>query len=375
MSQITEELREIHRQLAERAEAFKRPEIVQPLAALNDAAMQAGKAWSGSWLGYQSRVYYADLRPPPPGEHFSSEWGLVRRFQGTAGDWREYDYDGVRAEILRRAGDPDLSPAQAAASAVQDVFDDLRDQIVSILESVKSSDGHAFIERLLEEAMTERLFSAADFIAAQRPAGTLMSRDSLAMTQGLQPGPHLVLLAEVFELRARKTACEKLAKTALKAVSHLERMRRDEVRAERVGTNVFVGHGNSKTWKDLKDFVQDRLHLPWDEFNRVPVAGITNIARLSEMLDAAAVALIVMTAEDELADGEMQARMNVIHEAGLFQGRLGFTKAIVLLEEGCAEFSNIQGLGQIRFPKENIAAAFEEVRKVLEREGLLDRDD
>jgi hypothetical protein len=56
-------------------------------------------------------------------------------------------------------------------------------------------------------------------------------------------------------------------------------------------------------WRDLKDFIKDRLHLPYDEFNRVPVAGITNIARLSEMLDAAAVAFVILTAEDEQADG------------------------------------------------------------------------
>ena len=140
----------------------------------------------------------------------------------------------------------------------------------------------------------------------------------------------------------------------------------------RIGTNVFIGHGRSAVWRDLKDFIQDRLRLPWDEFNRVPVAGITNIARLSEMLDSAAYAFVVMTAEDDLADGTTQARMNVIHEVGLFQGRLGFTKAIVLLEEGCQEFSNIQGLGQIRFPKGNIAAKFEEIRLVLEREGVIE---
>jgi predicted nucleotide-binding protein len=90
------------------------------------------------------------------------------------------------------------------------------------------------------------------------------------------------------------------------------------------------------------------------------------------MLDEAALAFVVLTAEDETNDGSMQARMNVIHEVGLFQGRLGFTRAIVLLEEGCAEFSNIHGLGQIRFPSGNIAAAFEEIRMVLEREGLLE---
>jgi predicted nucleotide-binding protein len=103
----------------------------------------------------------------------------------------------------------------------------------------------------------------------------------------------------------------------------------------------------------------------------VPVAGVTNIARLAEMLDAAAIALLVMTGEDELQNGKLRARMNVVHEAGLFQGRLGFNRAIILLEDGCEQFSNIEGLGQIRFPKGNIKAVFEEVRQILEREGLV----
>jgi predicted nucleotide-binding protein len=124
--------------------------------------------------------------------------------------------------------------------------------------------------------------------------------------------------------------------------------------------------------EDLKDFITDRMRLPWDEFNRVPVAGIPNTVRLSTMLDAAAIAFLVLTAEDETADGKVRARMNVVHEAGLFQGRLGFTRAIVMLEEGCEEFSNIEGLGQIRFPKNNIRAAFHDVQLVLEREGLIE---
>jgi predicted nucleotide-binding protein len=138
------------------------------------------------------------------------------------------------------------------------------------------------------------------------------------------------------------------------------------------GTKVFIGHGQSKLWHEVKDFIQDRLHLQWDEFNRVPVAGITNISRLSEMLNNAAIAFLILTAEDEQSNGSMNPRMNVVHEAGLFQGKLGFEKAIVLLEEGCEEFSNINGLGQIRFPKGNISAAFEDIRRVLERERLID---
>lgn len=68
------------------------------------------------------------------------------------------------------------------------------------------------------------------------------------------------------------------------------------------------------------------------------------------MLHASAIAFLVMTGEDELKGGKVHARMNVIHEAGLFQGRLGFTKAIVLLEEGCEEFliSRVSGKSVFR---------------------------
>lgn len=134
---------------------------------------------------------------------------------------------------------------------------------------------------------------------------------------------------------------------------------------------LFIGHGNSKVWIDLKDFLQDRLHLQWDEFNREPAAGFATTERLSQMLKDAIFAFIVMTAEDEHSDKSLHARENAIHEAGLFQGRLGFPKAIILLEDGCSEFSNIKGLTQIRFPKGHIDAKFEEVRRVLEREKVI----
>jgi hypothetical protein len=135
---------------------------------------------------------------------------------------------------------------------------------------------------------------------------------------------------------------------------------------------VFIGHGHSPDWEELREFIEKDLSLLWDEFNRVPIAGRTAAERLSEMLDEVGVAFLVMTAEDEQADGEVRARSNVIHEAGLVQGRLGFQKAILLVEDGCEAFSNVHGLGYISFPKGNIATAFEKVRDVLIREGLLD---
>jgi predicted nucleotide-binding protein len=138
-----------------------------------------------------------------------------------------------------------------------------------------------------------------------------------------------------------------------------------------LGDRVFIGHGRSPQWMELKNYIVDRVGVPVDEFNRVPTAGIATVNRLSEMLDAAAMAFLVMTAEDETADGALRVRQNVVHEVGLFQGRLGFDKAIVMVEEGCEGFSNIHGLTQLYYPKGKISAVFHEVRDVLEREGLI----
>jgi predicted nucleotide-binding protein len=127
-------------------------------------------------------------------------------------------------------------------------------------------------------------------------------------------------------------------------------------------------------WHELRNFIEKSLNLPCDEFNAVPSAGIPIPVRLEQMLDDATFAFLVLTAEDELADGKVQARMKVVHEAGLFQGRLGFRKAIIVLEEGCEKFSNIEGLGDIRFPRGSIKSAFNEVREVLEREGTIQKN-
>jgi hypothetical protein len=134
---------------------------------------------------------------------------------------------------------------------------------------------------------------------------------------------------------------------------------------------VFIGHGRSSVWLHLKTFLNDRLHLTCVDFNAEAVAGITTTARLQKLLDDAGFAFLVMTAEDTHADNSSHARENVIHEAGLFQGRLGFERAIILLEEGCAQFSNIHGLTHISFPKGNVEPAFERVRQVLEREDVI----
>jgi predicted nucleotide-binding protein len=375
--QTYEELFALAKRLNEAADAKQSGEISEPLQALEKAANEVKRSFSGSWLGYHSCVYYQGLVPAPPGANFSPMRGLKDRSytgRGSLGDWCQFDPEEVKAHIRLRAGKPNQKPAEDAAEKAVSIFGEAKSEILSILEGELEDRPDGFLGTLKAELDSLEPMSVSEIVQRWAPKRHISS-DMLAMGQGTSLPPHISILAEVTAIQLSFDICKRAADIAAKAASHLERKSRKKLAADRIGTNVFIGHGRSQAWRELKDFVQDRLTLPWDEFNRIPVAGVTNIARLSEMLDAAAIALLVMTAEDEMADGDLQARMNVVHEAGLFQGRLGFTRAIVLLEEGCSELSNIQGLGQIRFPKGNIAASFEEVRRVMEREGLIGGND
>ena len=148
---------------------------------------------------------------------------------------------------------------------------------------------------------------------------------------------------------------------------------REERKVEpRKSPTIFVGHGRSDQWRDLKDHLHDKHGYRVEAYETGARAGFTMADILQRLAQKAAFALLVLTGDDVDPSGQLHARENVIHEAGLFQGKLGFARAIVLLEQDCSEFSNIAGLQQIRFAKGNIKEAFGEVLATIRREFELD---
>lgn len=346
--------------------------IATSLSALQSAADAVGSAWSGSWLGYQALVYYRDFVPVPPGSRFSVEWGIGPQAIGryTVGDWIEYSVSDVGTEINRRAGNPDVRNAVQLGQRLTQLFDSEQGAVSDLLGAAQQLDDSSVIQDLRRAINELKVHSADEFVDAQRPRGPVISRDMAAL-QGKQAAPpHIQMLAQVAALMSPQSEVAELKRLTDRACSHLRRLLEMEV-AKEGGTKIFIGHGHSPVWRELSHFLSNRLKLECDEFNRVSAAGTPTTERLGEMLNEAVFAFLVLTGEDEQADKTLHARMNVIHEAGLFQGRLGFKKAIVLLEDGCDTFSNIDGLGHIRFSRGQIGHAFEEIRKVLEREGII----
>ena len=141
--------------------------------------------------------------------------------------------------------------------------------------------------------------------------------------------------------------------------------------SDRLGdlVEIFIAHGRSSAWRDLKDHLQDKHHFSVIAYEIGARAGLSIQEVLEEMTGKAGFALLVHTAEDADQVGDViRARQNVVHETGLFQGRLGFRRAIILREDGCEGFSNVVGTNELRFAKGHIAEIYGDVLATIHRE-------
>ena len=139
----------------------------------------------------------------------------------------------------------------------------------------------------------------------------------------------------------------------------------------RGGNRIALGHGRSSEWRKVEAYLADDLGLEVDAFESQSRGGHHIIEVLESIISAAGFGVVVMTAEDATPEGTQRARQNVVHETGLFQGRVGFHRVALLVEQGVEEFSNIHGLQQIRFPRGQVEASFRELRAMLQREGFV----
>lgn len=356
------------------AKKYETENFDEVLSAMEDVIRKVERASSNSWIGYHANIYYVNFETPKPGDHFSQEWGFKEAYSNPVSqNWKEYTPEYVREYIFDESGVDDNSELANTAFEIGDTFEVLKDNLVTILTVILEETRSETIESYRDEIKSlESHFSQQKLMKAFQPRGQFMSRDSLAMSQGIQAPPHVGVKCWLYSLKSYFTQMEQLSKIAERSATYLRQKYRKVVPNKVSEGKIFIGHGRSLLWRDLSQFLSDRLKLDWDEFNRESTAGISIKERLEAMLDQASFAFLLMTAEDEHVDNTLHARENVIHEVGLFQGRLTFKRAIVLLEEGCQEFSNIHGVGQIRFPKGNIRAAFEDIRLVLEREGFIE---
>lgn len=126
---------------------------------------------------------------------------------------------------------------------------------------------------------------------------------------------------------------------------------------------VFIGHGGDRQWEAVRKVVE--THYDVSAFETHDRLGQQAFEVVENMISEASVAVIVMTAADERADGKRTARQNVVHELGFAQGRLGARETIIVVEQGTELFSNIESIQQIRFTPGEIHTVEDQVLAAL----------
>jgi sugar/nucleoside kinase (ribokinase family) len=134
---------------------------------------------------------------------------------------------------------------------------------------------------------------------------------------------------------------------------------------------ILVAHDGNPHWESLRRFVETDCRLPvrilgTDELDRDDLEGLVH-----DQLSRCSFAICVLSASRPMSSGRSRPDQNIVHQAGLFQGRYGFGRVAILAEEGCEPFSNIAGLVRLDFPPGRIESTFLALERMLQREGLL----
>ena len=340
------------------------------LAALKQEANRIGKAWCGSSLGDHANVYYDGLAPVPAGAIWDVEWGRKDAYlvNKTRGDWTTRTASEIK-ELIYSRGEMTESLIAEICNGFSKVFESAEGRLLTCLEHSKEEVQEETRTRLIDDVkglgrdistvpnMGERM--AREFMPK-------MSRDARNVSMGLRVAGHLQVLASIEVIDQLVRGVQKLGEHAgtLRAASRIYNTKQQE-RTMR-GSKVFIGHGRSDSWRAVKDFVEQELGLEVEEFERQPVVGRQIKDRLEEMFQNAGWAILVATPDDS---SNSEPRLNVIHELGFAQGRLGWENAIILLEKGCQLPSNLEGTVYLEFQPGRVKQVFHDLRNCLSGKG------
>ena len=196
MTDSHDELLGIAKDLEQLADRGREPEIREPLERLRQAAEEAGKAWSRSWLGYHANVYTGDFQPPDPRAQFNPKVGLNRLSLQLYGSWREYRSQEVEEAIFRLAGNPDMKPAFVLNDKASSEFRSARFTLLSILDLELNKSSSPLLSELKGKVDNLSLMTYSELVRSWQPE-KVPGGDRLAISQGIRTPPHLSIRAKV----------------------------------------------------------------------------------------------------------------------------------------------------------------------------------
>jgi hypothetical protein len=162
---------------------------------LAKAGLKVEKSWSGSALGYHSELHYGDFEAPAPGARFSPEWGGMN---GLPPGWWSRTPDEVKERIEQLAGTACANLEEDTAAVLAEVKA-FQLETVTEVSALHAKAGLEHEKKLLAELENFKWGKTVnDYMSANLNTG-FMSRDSLAISQGVRVPAHLYYVAVAFQ--------------------------------------------------------------------------------------------------------------------------------------------------------------------------------
>jgi sugar/nucleoside kinase (ribokinase family) len=136
------------------------------------------------------------------------------------------------------------------------------------------------------------------------------------------------------------------------------------------GVGGFIAHGADPQWEEVRRFLGQECQVPVYALDpSVPGAALDEAMR--PQLARCGFAVCVLAAADTFPGDGGRAEQSLVHQAGILQGRYGFRRVAMLVEEGCATFSNVAGLIRLDFAAGHVESTFWQLERMLRREGVM----
>ncbi len=264
MKKIIKEIKDIESRLESSIENKKIIESMETLVSLEQTCAQIAQAWSGGWLGYHAFIYKRDLKPRKPGESFDLEWGQYGAFGNTStGEWSEFDPEALVQQIYAASSLTNPNSIFDLESDLEDAFQNAKDDLIIVFEA-NALSADAFLAATLEEWKgSQSHISYSDYVTLLVGKKQLITRDQRAVQGSLQVPPHIRVLGRVIEFKSHISSIQELLKLARKATKYIEARESSITRRIAVssvtGNKIFLGHGRSALWRELKDLLSERL--------------------------------------------------------------------------------------------------------------------
>ena len=163
------------------------PPIKADLDRLLKACLKVAASWSGSSHGRHSSLYFDQFRAPSAQYMFDPEWGLIHGMQP---GWSDRSADEVVAEIERGYGGRPLTEIEDEVNQKADIASELQQELLTELSWIRSNSENKTEVALLVEIEEIHIKAPGSKFLRGLMTAPSMSRDSIALTQGLKAAPH-----------------------------------------------------------------------------------------------------------------------------------------------------------------------------------------